>query len=77
MDLSSTFNVGKHKIPSQYITGGILMIDLGPRFILDDFRGWNFWSPHYPLLYVNNLRYRQDAVSSIWKPGYAYTLGVF
>lgn len=52
------------------------MLDLGPRFILDDYRGWNCWSPHYPLLYINNLRYRQDVVSSIWKPGYAYTLGV-
>lgn len=52
------------------------MITLGARFILDDYRGWNFWSPHYPLLYVNSLTYRQDRLDSMWKDGYVYTLGV-
>lgn len=52
------------------------MSELGVRFICDEYRGWNCWSPHYPIFGLEIQYRRKDTIRSCWKDGYAYTLGV-
>jgi len=51
--------------------------NLGPRIILDPYRGINFWNPHYNLLgIIYHTHSNRGRLSSPWRANYAYTLGV-